>query len=323
MSRPASRQASTIPRPRGCRPCCAGRRRGGHVLERVVGGILIGAAVGRDVALVAVRPDVHQSAARPDGMAGVRGLLRRSAASAIRSALAALSPENRGCRRRSWSGGTAKFDHTAIGRPSVASARTTHSFSSIDAARGGGLVGRRLGVELVGLELAVARRVGEAWTTPRRASPARAARRPPDRLRDALGGEVEDARVEGVAAQRRVAGVVERPDRPGGGVGVGGRDHQPLGRDPGGRDPAHDLLGERERQPAEVGLHHRELAPVLLHHQRRARTRVWMPSLGSNDLAYRLVSGSPTIWSALSRSWAGRRCSSARCRRTSACRPEA
>jgi hypothetical protein len=139
---------------------------------------------------------------------------------------------------------------------------------SVEIRRVGGLVARHVGVAHERVEGAVARRVGHRGGGG--AQPRRPALRvgADDRLRDALRGDRERARVERVAAQRGVAGVVGRPDRPGRRVRVGGRQQDAVRGDLRAGDAPGDLLGQRVRDAAEVGLHERELAPVLLEHER-------------------------------------------------------
>ena len=301
---PASRQAATMPAAMRRRPCGADAAAFGTYWSGSPALSRSGPAVGRDVALVAVGPDVHDCPAGrvPAAAASLRSGPRRSAPRWPR-----CRRRRAGSRRRTRSGGRRSSTTPPIGRPSRASARTTHSVGSIDAARAAASSAGTSGVALVGVVLAVARGVGEGRSSRRRAS-----RREPgvgaaDRLGDPLGGELEDARVESVAAQRRVAGVVERPDRAGGRVGVRGRDQQPLGRDTGVLDPLDDLLGERVRagrrgRPAPS----RTCAPPCSSTSApRAHARV--DALAGLEASSRrgCVSGSPTICSGLSRSCGG------------------
>ena len=247
------RAARPAPRPQhAARDLHAGHVRAGEgvaavleaLLGRGLGGLrglrrrrlrrhLVGAAVGRDVALVRVRPDVHH--VRRAGAPASRACARRlgSSSSTIRSVNAALSPEKRRFSSPNEVSWIAKFDHTPIGRPSASSRRMTVRIGSIEASLARRLVLRDVLVALERLEVAVARGVGDARLGDAELGGHAVRVRGDDRLRDPLRGELEHARVERVAAERRVAGRVDRPDRPRRGMGVGGRDHDVLERDAG------------------------------------------------------------------------------------------
>jgi hypothetical protein len=122
------------------------------------------------------------------------------------------------------------------------------------------LVLRDVGIAAERLEVAVRRGVGDRDRPHARARRLQALVGPQDRLGDALRGQVEDARVEQVAAQERVAGRVGRPDRPGGRMRVRGRQQEALAVDARRRHALQDLLGHRVGQAAQVRLHERELA---------------------------------------------------------------
>ena len=105
-----------------------------------------------------------------------------------------------------------------------------------------------------------------------------------DRVGDTGGSELEDARVERVAAHERVAVVVGRPDRARRGVRVRGRQEEVVGRDPGVGDPLLDLLGQRVGQPAEVGLDHGVALAVALEDQRARQYASVDPVAGPEGL---------------------------------------
>ena len=117
-SAPASRQARDDPA--GHAPAGDVRRgeRVRHVLERIVGAVAVRAAVGRDVALVAVRPDVHELAV---GARAARRRPPRRRSPPPRSARRWRRCRRRraGSRRRTRSGGRRSSTTRRAARPSA------------------------------------------------------------------------------------------------------------------------------------------------------------------------------------------------------------
>ena len=279
---PASRQARSdavghalAGQVRAARTSC---RRTGAVLRRRPSA----AAVGRDVALGRVRPDV---ARRPPRR------LARLARCALDDALGegrvvageqqvVVAERGRVDRRSSTR-------RRAAGRR-VASTRITVRLG-VDRDRPARLPrpSARPGCARTARSCGCAtRRAAASCATPdaRRASSRASAARIASAMPSAVS--VEHARVEQVAAEQRVAARVDRPDRAGRRVRVGGREQQPVAVDAGGGDPVQHRLGERRTggrrgRPARARTCPRAVSSTIA----RARTRVWMPRLATKVLA--------------------------------------